>query len=483
MVAEEWMKIKNKYLFLNIILSLTGFLFLIYYIFRASANVVSSDYMRLGHYYLKDVHDLHFLFSIEGISRIPFTFLARIINVDLFKYNIFFDRILGIIGLTLFNFAILTYLDEFIKKDSVKIFSYIVCSFVIFSLNDWEMILNGTGYVHFISIAFVALSIIQYEKNDKMSLLLLFIASIIFGGQYGVSFDITFIFISLLMMVYRLLIDKKIVKNNFLGIKSKSYSISIIYIVLSTVMLILFLISNNSGEPLTIVGAHDITFIEMLNKDILFPVRFMLKSFASSLIGVETFTYAMAFNTIDERMIYFVGVLFLLVILFALYIFIYYLRNNKLYLVPFMFIIMGIFNYGLVFLARYIFLRDDYGMSSRYQLQYMVFIIGMLMYIFKFLEDLDLHKAKNKLMCIFKLSLIIVSLFIVVYCRLITNLDEIFKADYRKIIYNNLVDIARNYKDYSEEDIMNYFEYHRDYKHIEETLDTLKEQHLNVYSD
>ena len=151
-----------------------------------------------------------------------------------------------------------------------------------------------------------------------------------------------------------------------------------------------------------------------------------------------------------------------------------------------MFIVMGIFNYALVFLARYKFKNEMYGMSSRYQLQFMIFLIGLLMYLFKYLEDKDLKNIfikNSKITYIIKLAIVSISLFTIIYTHMLTNLDEIFKADFRKIIYKNLVDVAKNYEEYNDEDLMNYFEYHRDAEHIKYTLKLLKDQGLNVFSD
>ena len=491
----------NKFLLFNIILTLLGFSFLVYYVFRASENVVSSDYIRLGYYYLHDVHDLKYLFSIESISRVPFTFLARIINVDIFKYNIFFDRILGIFGLSMMNFFILKYLDEFLKKDVLKFISYIITSFIIFSLNSWEMILNGSGYTHFLAIAFSILAIIYYEKNDKLSIIFLIISTIIFGGSYGVSFNFTFIFINLLMIIYKFINSRKALfkktsgkksssknlsDNKLLDINIKEYKTYIIYIIVAIVCFSLYWISNNTGDALAIVGAYDISLIDLLKEDILFPIKFLLCELAGSLVGVETFTYAIAFETITMKMVYLIGVLYLIIILYGIYIFIKFLINKKTYLVPFMFIIMGIFNYALVFLARFKFKNEMYGMSSRYQLQFMIFLIGLLMYLFKYLEANDLKNifTKNsKILYIIKLALVSISLFTIIYTHMLTSLDEIFKADFRKIIYKNLVDVAKKYEEYNDEDLMNYFEYHRDAEHIKYTLKLLKDQGLNVFSD
>ena len=100
---------KNKNRLIAIILSAFGTIFLIYYIFRASLDIVVSDYIRIINYYLEDVSDLKYLLSWECISRIPFTFLARFINVKLFNYSVNFDRILGLLGLFILNYVTVSF--------------------------------------------------------------------------------------------------------------------------------------------------------------------------------------------------------------------------------------------------------------------------------------------------------------------------------------------------------------------------------------
>ena len=216
-------------------LSTIGSLFLVYYIFRGSTDVVSSDYIRIINYYIDDVTDLKYLLSWESISRIPFTFLARFINVKCFHYSVFFDRILGILGLFIFNFTLIKYIFKKYVLDIIKVTLSIIVTLISFSLMSWEMILNGTGYPHFITVGLIAITFYNFES-----------------------------------------ITGKI----------------------------------NFGKK---------TFI----KDFLFD---------------------------------------------------------------FLFIVYGLSNYLLVFLARYIFVRDEYGMSSRYAIQYMFLTIGIIFILSKFID-------------------------------------------------------------------------------------------------
>ena len=148
-------------------LSLLGLAFLIYYIFRASLDVVASDYIRIINFYLEDVTDLKYLLSWEGISRIPFTFLARFVNVNYFKYSVHFDRILGTLGLFLFNFIIVKFILNTFNSKLVKTIASVVVSFISFSLMSWEMILNGTGYAHFWMVGIIALVFYLFDRISK----------------------------------------------------------------------------------------------------------------------------------------------------------------------------------------------------------------------------------------------------------------------------------------------------------------------------
>ena len=76
-----------------------GILFYIWYIFHASDNVAYSDYIRLINSYLPDVTNPAKFFVPDILTRVPITYLGRIINVKLFGYNTYFDMILGVLSL------------------------------------------------------------------------------------------------------------------------------------------------------------------------------------------------------------------------------------------------------------------------------------------------------------------------------------------------------------------------------------------------
>lgn len=593
-------------------LSLLGTLFLIYYIFRASTDVVASDYIRIINYYLEDVTDLKYLLSWEGISRIPFTFLARYINVTYFKYSVYFDRILGIFGLMVFNFVVVKFILNTFKSKYVKIISSIITSLITFSLMSWEMILNGTGYSHFFMVGIIALVFYLFDRiskrtktimtlenidssdlkfygnkkeNNRLSnmvalidtsqlqrknlrahffvYLLTAVGSLLFGGSYSVSFLCTMIFFSVIEIFTFIAIrnkynrgemsafdsDKDLYEGfkeqynnqeirNFGKFKGEKYSTVnnestfkiffkfLILIIISIICLSCYFKSNSTGEALIPVGFNDITLAELLSRDPRFPLRFLLKSFASSIIGVETFDYAMRFGTINETIIFIVGVLYIIIILITLFVLVLsaltrdsskiniFDLNAYKNIFPLMFVVYGLANYVLVFLARFPFLRDEYGMSSRYSLQYMFLTIGIILILSLYVDNVVYNKdfyvkdkkvlklsksylkRKEKLIAegkikpatqkvskfnIVVLGLCALSTFILLFGHITTTMDEIFKADYRKIVYTDLEEKAKNYMTLTDEELENAFEYRRNPDHIRSALYTLKKQGLNIF--
>ena len=610
--------INKKNLIISATLSLLGVAFLIYYIYRASTDVVASDYIRIINYYLKDVTDLHLLFSWEGISRMPFTFLARFINVKYFGYSVFFDRILGTIGLFIFNTVTVYYILNHLKTKIIKIASSILTTYISFSLISWEMILNGTGYTHFIAVGLIALTFYHYAKYVSVganatpvgaklceptliganafksliiTLLLIIITSLLFAGPYAVSYLCTIIIFSLVLLIYGI-VTKKIIsryaivefvhkpdfwigKRYYPCGKNDKYIVKyypiILLIIIPLICLLLYFKSNNTGEALIPVGFKDISLLELLKTNPLFPIKFLLKSLASSIIGVETFNYALNFGTISEKMIFFIGFIYLVVIIYSLVLLFKMLlvaKGNLVgaklcepaavgaklcepapigamhrepafvgaklcepapvgakhrepehevltnmttykscvstmesYTFVLMFLVCGIANYALVFLARYKFVEDSYGMSSRYGIQYMFLTIAVLFILFSSLDDFVAHKVLGDVgakLCepanieenfrsplnagsIIMTIVTIASIGFILLGHLTTNTDEIFKSDYRKIIYGILEDKAKNYKTINDEDLENSFEYHRGVDQIREALSILEDQNLNIF--
>lgn len=254
----------------------------------------------------------------------------------------------------------------------------------------------------------------------------------------------------------------------------------------------LYFKSSSTGEQLLPVGFQDITLKELLINDILFPIKFLICSFASALIGVETLTFAATVGTMSMKHIYIFGIIYLMIFLYAFYIIVKKLlakpRVGASYasqdLFIYYYIIYGLVNFALVFLARYRFVRVDYGMSSRYAIQYMFLTIGILLTLFKHIDTRmgELHEPVLTKKNILSIIISAFFIFVITFGHIITTEDEIFKSENRKLIYGYIENIAINYHDYSDDELMRTFEYFRSPEHIKNALKILEDKKLNVFS-
>lgn len=475
-----------------IMVSLVGFIFLLNYIYNSSIDLILSDYIRIVNNYLENVFDFKYLFSIEFITRVPITYLMRIINVIFFKYSVFFDKIIGIIFLTLFNIMICNYVSNKISNYVLKIFSILSISLISFSLVQWEMILNGTGYPHYMTIFLITVIFyicdkyfgsISYgkssmnEKNGFILLLFTIVAtSFIFAGSYQVAYLSSIFIFSIAYSFYikgkkiSIVSDKSIIKRN-------------ICIMTECVLcIILYYISSNSGEVLSPVGFKDVSLIQLLITDIKFPIKFLLNSLSSSIIGVETIeVYKNLLFAGNNKFIYIISIIYIIVILTTIFLYFKFKLKLKLkYIFLELMFFTGCVNYALVFLARFKFLDVSYGMSSRYGIQYMFLSISIISILFIII---DKFVAKNniKIKSVLCALILIIPIIFINSGNIITTKDELNKMVARKMYYINAENVALNIENYSDEDLKNVFEYRRSAESIKMAFKILKDKKYNIY--
>ena len=131
------------------LLPLMGTAFALWYVKSATADVVYSDYIRLVNSYLPDVWNPAKFFVPDVLTRIPVSYLARIVNVELFGFSVTFERVLGVLSLGLSGAVFGLYCRE----RRVGFLWFALLSAVMFSLNKWEMLTNGSGWAHFLAFA------------------------------------------------------------------------------------------------------------------------------------------------------------------------------------------------------------------------------------------------------------------------------------------------------------------------------------------
>ena len=242
-----------------------------------------------------------------------------------------------------------------------------------------------------------------------------------------------------------------------------------------------------------------------------FPLKFLLKSFASSIVGVETLNYALEDGKITEKAILILGLVYLCSIIVALIIVVNRIMrcnirsrfvfdiNSYGNIFPLMYITYGLANYLLIFLSRYKFVRDDYGMSSRYGIQYMFLSVGIIIILATYLDDFISYKKRNENIVniwvqvnpipqgrsriLYNLAtvLCILSITVILVGHSVTAKDEIHKAKYRKAIYEDRIEKAKTFDTLSDKELESYFEFRRGPEQIKSAFSILKKQHLNVF--
>ena len=158
----------------------------------------------------------------------------------------------------------------------------------------------------------------------------------------------------------------------------------------------------------------------------------------------------------------------------------------KKYLFVMMFFFNGLANYLFIFFARYKFLDDTYGMTSRYGIQYMFLTIAVIIILFKIVDDNLDAKSKDVPVSNFRINKFInlVSIMMIL-CLLSTNLTTNYHeqaiAKYRKETYQRAKDAALNIDDYNEDELPNIFEYHRGIDQIKRAFSIIKDKHYNIF--
>ena len=136
-------------------------------------------------------------------------------------------------------------------------------------------------------------------------------------------------------------------------------------------------------------------------------------------------------------------------------------------------LLLGGFNHILVTAGRWIFEDEGYALSSRYGAQFVIGILGVFLIYFLYLKK---REAKGFI----KGSLIIlIILFLAGNCY--TCYQEIGKMPYREANYERMAEAVRNYENYSDDELCEILEWHKDPRILKDAIEILKENRLNVF--
>lgn len=462
-----------------------GILFYIWYIFHASDNVAYSDYIRLINSYLPDVMNPAKFFVPDILTRVPITYLGRIINVKLFGYNTYFDMILGVLSLGA-GAAVLAIYTE--RNRSVGYLSFLLIQFVYFSLNKWEMMTNGTGWVctlsisgflfHFAVLDHAAVTRCQNVSDRILLAVLPILLVVLAAGPYSGGYAV------ILVLAYGALW----LADRHTNICRRTWCIGALTTILS---MVLYLWSNSQAVYVHRGAVTDVSITQEFAAQPLFFLRFLLKAVASSVIGVAQIQELEANSMwfVRLHLVYLLGAVVFAAYLLALYLNVRF-QLYKRTIFPLLLVLSGGCNHLLVLAARWIFLKDEYGMSSRYEIQYQMGIVGILLtfaLVWRILrENLQVQETGKKAGVPEKrpvrvlVEFCMLAFTVLAVCGNVwTTRAEIRTAPYRKEYLQISRKLGLNYRTASDEDLETYL--HNDPDAVRDAMRILEENHLNIF--
>lgn len=362
------MKAFKKYVYIG--LPILGVLFYLSYLHTAAIDMVYSDYIRLINAYLPDVWNPEKFFVADLLTRIPINYLERIINVTFFGYSVTFDRVLGVLSFG----ASAMIIGLYCRRRRIGLVWYTAVMVFMFSLNKWEMLYNGTGWAHFLAFAcffynYTVLDRVYRNRgrNGDMVKLILLPAVITIGiaGPYCAVYSMTLILSYGFILMRNIVLEREKMKGKQIGV-----------LIVSAVWPLLLYIWSNSQAVYEHAGAVEGSLIGTFFQEPQFFLKFLLKAFSSMIFGVEFINRNM--NGMPDMFWYLTGLLVLASYFLALWMNFCYGIYEKTIL-PLMLLAGGGMNHLVVLVSRWIFMKDAYGMSSRYALQYQVGILGILL--------------------------------------------------------------------------------------------------------
>ena len=480
--------------------------FLGFYILSASVDIVYSDYIRLTNSYLGEPFSFHDLLTKDILTRIPVSFLFREINIAFFHYSITFDRFLGLFGLFLTSIPLLL----FMAKRRIGIFFSVAILLIFYSLNKWEMLLNGSGYAHFLSFAlfYLFFYLLSERVGKGSSLLSLSVFPFLFlltGGPYAIA-----VYGATILSLFFL----------FLAGKIRDKRGSLILLLSSFVSTFLYFLSNHYAVY-EYAGAKSISLKEVLLTKMTFVLKFFGFGFSSLLFSGENLEEWLSSGAVQGKQLFLLGSL---ILLFFLLMALFFLKDlffgekrgekdkSLTGLFPALLLLHGLLSFALVFLSRYIFLRPEYAVQSRYALQYQSALLGalLLLYLNTGRQEAGVEKGREKLEGNTEkkrgverkpedrekdekagrkaeprralpriISIGITLLFL--GGTLYTAKTELLKAPYRRLHYETMLRSVNRIEEMDEEELERLYEYRHGKERILKAFSILKERKLNCF--
>ncbi|WP_314827975.1 hypothetical protein [Oribacterium parvum] len=471
-----------------LLLSFLMALAILFYVLLSTTDVLYSDYIRLVNSYLGKPFQLGDLLQKDILTRIPLTYFFREINRHSFGYTLIFDRVLGVLGLFLASKPLLL----FMRKKQLPFSQQLLLLLLFYSLNKWEMLLNGSGYIHFLafSVFYDYFYALDQAFSKKSSLLVLSIYPpfiLLVAGPYCLA-----VFLSCFALFFFLALGKKL-----WDMKG-----TILLLISNGLCLFLYLLSNHYAVY-EYAGAESISLREVLQNHLLFVVKFIFYGFSSMLVSGENLEKLLRDGVIQGKGIVLIGafVLFFYVLMILLYLWRFFAstRNGggKVFskkndgapslnqgqkeavnpigknsmaaensgesfyfgLLPGLLLLHGLASHALVFLTRYMFLKESYAFQSRYALQYQSALLGAFLLLFLWKNENRASLGQKARTAQGRLAVCLLFSGIFLLGTLWTDRSEWGKSMYRREHYERMWSYSHDLSAYSDEELEDVFEY------------------------
>ncbi len=472
-----------------LLLSFLMALAILFYVLLSTTDVLYSDYIRLVNSYLGKPFQLGDLLQKDILTRIPLTYFFREINRYSFGYTLIFDRVLGVLGLFLASKPLLL----FMRKKQLPFSQQLLFLLLFYSLNKWEMLLNGSGYIHFLafSVFYDYFYALDQAFSKKSSLLVLSIYPpfiLLVAGPYCLA-----VFLSCFALFFFLMLGKKL-----WDMKG-----TILLLISNGLCLFLYLLSNHYAVY-EYAGAESISLREVLQNHLLFVVKFIFYGFSSMLVSGENLEALLREGVLQGKGIVLIGafVLFFYVLMILLYLWRFFASSGNgggkafagkgkeglsseqrqmaeqkqtdknaltgenvgesfyFGLLPGLLLLHGLASHALVFLTRYMFLKESYAFQSRYALQYQSALLGAFLLLFLWKNENRASSGQKSGTAQGRLAFCLLISGIFLLGTLWTDSSEWGKSMYRREHYERMWSYSHDLSAYSDEELEDVFEYH-----------------------
>lgn len=439
-----------------------GLAFVLWYIMAATCDAAYSDYIRQILSYLPDVWNPEKFFVPDLLTRIPINYPVRAFNVTVLDFSVTFELVLGALGLGLAGLVI----GKYCYERRVGAAWFLLLMFLFYSLNKWEMLTNGTGWVHFLAFAcfyyhYLVLDRMeagQGKRGDGLRLKVLpFVITLCIAGPYCAVYS------GVLFLAYGFLAVKAYRKT-------KKWDREYFFYGLCVLLPLLIYMVSSSLAVYEHTGAYTGPMLPVLLEQPGLFVKFFIKSFGGMVMEKETLEYGVNMGYFPYAVVYAMGFAVMGGYLAALWLN-FRFRLYERTILPLILVMAGGMNHVLILLSRWIFLRDDYGMSARYALQFQVGILGIVLTCALLWREIKPAALKALIIC---------------WCLMMaagngfTDYKEIRTAPGRQAWGETVKEMAGHLEDFSDEELVYQFQYGNADK-IRQAMAILEENHWNMY--